>query len=220
MRIRQHVTILLVVAISGAVLLAAAIGSLLVTFEHRVEKLGLLSADFQQVAALARSSHDLLDSVDNRTDIADWNATITPEVERCRADIAALRVSDLLASTQIIEELNVAFESMISSIELLAAGRSGATVSDAHHNAAHVYTTTLERLLNRASVEIHTQRHVLKAHKRQSFQLMGVATILYLFCVMVAREWVVRRLVRPIEELTKEVNAAARDPHRHFSSVT
>jgi hypothetical protein len=220
MRIRQHVSILLLVTISGAVLLATVIGALLVSVERRAETLGLLSADFRNVAALARSSHDLLDTVDHRTDAADWATVITPEVERCQADIAALRVSDLLAGTPIMDELNVAFESMLSSIERLAAGPPNAAARNAHHGAAHVYRLTLERLLERASVEIHTQRQGLKTRQQQSFRLIGVATTLYLVVVMVAREWVVRRLVSPIEQLTKEVNAAARDPHRFFGSTT
>jgi hypothetical protein len=219
MRIRSHISLLLLVAISGALLLAGTVGSLLWMLERQSERSGLASADFQRVEALARCSHDLLASVSDHEGGAEHLPALPVLVERCRADLAALHVSDVVGNMPLLGALAASFEDLArQGLRLVQTDAAPAVARDrtAYRTAVEAYSRTLEELLDAASARAHQEERGVTARRRWSLWIMCAMSAVYLIIVLVMRAWILRQLVRPIERLTHEVEEAAADPRKLF----
>jgi hypothetical protein len=131
-------------------------------------------------------------------------------VERCRENLTSLHMSNLLAEDPILRRVAVSFEEVAN----CAAPASGPLphVAAGYPDVAVEYSRHLGELMDLASIKANGAQHALAGYRRNSAWILGWLTVLYLASVLTAYGWTVRRLVSPIERLTREVEAAAGDP--------
>jgi hypothetical protein len=131
-------------------------------------------------------------------------------VERCRENLTSLQMCNLLADDPVLQRVTVSFED-IASCAAPASG-PGSDVAICSLDATVEYGRRLGELMDLASIRAHGAQDALAAYRRNSAWILGGLTVLYLASVLSAYGWTVRRLVSPIERLTREVEAAAGDP--------
>jgi hypothetical protein len=208
MRIRTHISLLLGISIAGAFALAVGIGSSLWTVASRTELVNETAADLRRVEAFALCSHDLMRSLPPA--MIEGRPALSSMVERCRENLTSLQMSNLLAEDPVLQRVTVSFEE-VANCATPAPG-PGSDVAACSLDAAVEYGRRLGELMDLASIRAHGAQDALATYRRTSAWILGGLAAVYLASVLSAYGWTVRRLVSPIERLTREVEAAAGDP--------
>jgi hypothetical protein len=208
MHIRTHISLLLAISIAGAFALAVGIGSSLWTVASRTEQVNETAADLRRVEAFVLCSHDLMRSLSPA--MIEGRPALSPMVERCRENLTSLHMSNLLAEDPVLQRVTVSFEAIANCTA--PALEPGPDVAACYLGAAAEYGLRLGELMDLASIRAHGAQGALATYRRNSAWILGGLTVLYLVSVLSAYGWTVRRLVSPIERLTREVEAAAGDP--------
>jgi len=121
LRIRTHITILLVVAILGAVSLAVAVGEGTRRIAAAERSSGRLSNDYQRIQDLILNSREVLRVADLlSTESSGVTTIINPLIDRCRDDLTFLSNSEaMLFESSFIDEVLARFEDMVESVVVI-----------------------------------------------------------------------------------------------------
>ncbi len=133
MRIHHHVSIILFVAIAGAIGLALAVGLLLGGLERAAQETGRASEQYQQARMLLADGQDLLETINTLTaDSAQESFVILNHaIERSVVGLARFHHSSLLVEAQPVEQALDALETMIDQSRKLVVSRaSGLSLVD------------------------------------------------------------------------------------------
>ena len=114
MRIHHHVSIILFVAIAGAIGLAVTVGILLGGLERTARSVGKATEQYRQVQTVVASGRELQDTVDRLAlDSGEEVFTVLDQdFERSVLDLANLRHSTLLADPLPVNDAMFVLESM------------------------------------------------------------------------------------------------------------
>ena len=127
MPIRRHISIVLVVAIAGALVLRGAAGWLMLRFERSAQNTGPSSMGYQRVGLLVSDSRKLLVALDilvrKSSDVFELAEGLA---EPCRENLTAIRQLPRFAADPLIAKISSAFE------ELLAQGSIAAQLKQSN----------------------------------------------------------------------------------------
>ena len=213
MRIKNYITVLLLVVIGGAFALAATVGLLLRGLELATRTSGQASEDFQRVQSFVSNSNELLAVMDILTTESSGVFVIAERLnERCRKDLAALRKSAMFADSIAVTELSEAFETLQRHGELAATTRQDSAERDAaleqFDETAATYLVLLEDFETHASTVAQAQELELKQRGQRVYWLLLGAGGAYLFLVVMVRYRTASSLVQPVQSLARAAEHA------------
>ncbi|MCH8153620.1 MAG: EAL domain-containing protein [Planctomycetes bacterium] len=207
MRIHHHVSIILFVAIAGAIGLALAVGLLLGGLERAAQETGRASEQYQQVRMLLADGQDLLETINTLTSDSaqDSFVIMNHAIERSVRGLARFHHSSLLIKAQPVEQALDALETMIEQSRKLVISRaSGLPLVDElerlRANAA-MYMTRLDQVETAAGLAIGEQDQVLAQRRRLIMLIIGLICVVYLAAMERVRHWTTRRLILPVQKL-------------------
>jgi diguanylate cyclase (GGDEF)-like protein len=205
MRIHHHVSILLVVAVLGAVALAGAVGLCLAGTEREVREVQVAAETCERVEEIVADSRALLQVIDWLTpDSSDENlAFVGRDLERCAAALGRLRLRARDDTT--LQEARDALGELAERRDVLAAGRAagfqdGEAFRSLRDGAAE-FRIRLERLRGEAARTASDLEQSLARGRRIVMLIIGLLVVLYLAAIERVRVWTARRLVHPVQKL-------------------
>ena len=213
LRVKNHISILLLVAVGGALGLAAVVGSQLWALERAAETSGHTSQDYQQVQTLITNGNELLAVIDILTTEASGVFVIAERlIERSRRGLVSIHDSAMFSGTDLVVKATATFEEMIEHAELAAITKQ----SDQTHEeavegygvSAESYVRLLEELELHASNFAEHEELQLGKRRETTFWMIFLIGIGYLGFVLYIRRWTTGTLVRPIQALAKASESA------------
>ena len=112
--VKRYITVLLLVAIGGALLLAATVGLTLWNLEQATETSGHASEDFQLVQTFLNNSYELLAVMDILTTESSGVFLVADRLaERCRNDLEKLRKSAMFSGTSLVNTVGDTFQRLV-----------------------------------------------------------------------------------------------------------
>lgn len=217
MRIHHHVSIILFVAIGGAIGLAVTVGVMLGGVERAARAAGMSAEQYLQVETVVANGRELNLSVKSLSPAASEDAftALARDFQRSIITLARLRYSDLLTDHAPVDEAMVALETMARQERGLAQRGSEGTLTAAElvqlHQGVDLYAKRLERLRADAENTAESLDNRLSARRRLMMLVVGVICILYLAIIDRVRHWTTRQLVHPVQTLAAAAMKAMED---------
>ncbi|MHC4220386.1 MAG: diguanylate cyclase domain-containing protein, partial [Planctomycetota bacterium] len=207
MRIHHHVSIILFVAIAGAIGLAVTVGVLLGGLERTARAAGKAAEQHQQVQTVVDGGRELQGTVDALTIDAGESAftMVDQDFERSVLDLAKLRHSALLTDTLPVEEAMLALETMARQGRRLAERRAAGLLRPEElqqfSDGVALYMKRLNDVERTAATAAGDRDGALSRHRRLIMIFIGVICIFYLAVIERVRHWTTRRLIHPVQML-------------------
>ena len=205
MRVKNYISILLLVGIGGALGLGATVATLLVKLNRAAEQSGHASSDFQLVQTFVSNSHELLAVMDILTAESSGVFLLVERLtDRCRGNLAALRDSSMFAGTSSVTKISEAFESLVEASGRAAIANETPAKEKAlqHFDAlAETYVGLLEDLDDRASSLASQQMRELEKRRGRTMWTISGIGIFYLAPIVLIRGWTTKRLTQPVQSL-------------------
>ncbi len=215
MQVRSYLSTLLLTAIGSALLLSAVVGTVLWRKEKALRSSGQASEDYLLVHGLTNQSSELLLALDLVT--MDSSA-LSVMVERMAGQymeiIEALEESGSLVPREDVGEVKGSFERVMRQAEVAFVALENTDEKRDHLNRLDTliqkHIGALERLRTNASRLAREQVDILKAKQRHTFVWIGLAFVAYLTLMVLLRQWLTRRLVRPLNVLSSAAERAGK----------
>jgi diguanylate cyclase (GGDEF)-like protein len=207
MRIANHVSIILFVAIAGAIGLALSVGMLLSGLEQAADASGRTAEQQRTTEMLVGYGQELVDAVDalNTEDSERSLAIVGNATQRCLVHLLELRHAPVLIEMGPLEEAVFSAEQMIQHIQQAEKRRSaGVLVPEdiaALKQTAQLCMLRIDQLHSEAAAAAVEQTSVLTGRRRMIMLIISVVCVIYLAVIERVRQWTTRRLVRPVQEL-------------------
>ena len=216
MKIQSHVSVILFVAIAGAIGLALAVGILLVGLEQAAQQSAKASEQQQQIETLASYGQELRDAIDTLTVDSPHESFVIVDrgIERCLADLIGLRHASLIVDIAPVDGALEPLRKMIDQSQEMAAGLASGQAVTNHliqlRATAEQYLQRLSELERSAVSAAESSAQALARRRRFIMLTIGVICLLYLAVIERVRHWTMRRLVRPVQVLADAaINAIA-----------
>ncbi|MHC4428163.1 MAG: diguanylate cyclase domain-containing protein, partial [Planctomycetota bacterium] len=207
MRIHHHVSIILFVAIAGAIGLAVTVGVLLGGLERAARSAGKAAEQYRQVQTVVAGARELQETVDS-LEPESGEATFTmldQDFERAVLDLAKLRHSALLEDTLPVEEAMLALETMARQGRRLAERRAAGLLQPEDiqqlSDGISLYMKRLHGVERSAAVAAGDKDRSMSRRRKAIMVVIGVICILYLAVIERVRHWTTRRLIHPVQTL-------------------
>ncbi|MHC4415004.1 MAG: putative bifunctional diguanylate cyclase/phosphodiesterase [Planctomycetota bacterium] len=207
MRIHHHVSIILFVAIAGAIGLALAVGVFLAGLERAARESGKASEQYHQIESLVAHGQELLETINalSPESARESFAFVERALELAVTDLAKLRHALLLVDPSAVEEpLRVLERTFKLSRQLAAEGRSGPRAQDEvallRENAA-IYVARLGEVAATAAEAAGGRDRTLARRRKIIMLTIGLICIVYLAVIERVRHWTTRRLIFPVQKL-------------------
>ena len=205
MTVKRYITVLLLVAIGGALLLAATVGLTLWNLEQATETSGHASEDFQLVQTFLNNSYELLAVMDILTTESSGVFLVADRLaERCRNDLEKLRKSAMFSGTSLVITVGDTFQRLVEKgSEAAISGSSGDKESalEEFDAIAESYVGLLDELQQEAAAAAAEQADELEARRRLAIASIAAIGIVYLAVVVLVRSRLAKRLVQPLQDL-------------------
>ena len=122
MRIQHHVSIILFVAVAGAIGLAITVGLMLGSIERAARAAGKSAEQYSQVQMVVASGRELRATVESLTTDSSGDAyrVLERDLQRSAVSLARMRYSGLLPAKSLVDEVMVVLETMIRQERRLA----------------------------------------------------------------------------------------------------
>ena len=206
MRVKNHISLLLAVVITGGLGLTLTAGISFWQIRSVSESSGLASKDFQLVETFVADSYEWLSAMDLLTSESSGVFLIAERLtERCIGDISRLKTSQISSLSRLIEEIDKTFA------DLTVAGGEAAvseSLTDSKRKAlerfdvlAETFVELLEDLEAAARVAANRQTAALETRWSRTLWMISVITILYVVVVILVHRWTARQLVKPLQAL-------------------
>jgi diguanylate cyclase (GGDEF)-like protein len=209
MRIHHHVSIILFVAIAGAIGLAVTVGVLLGGLERAARSAGKAAEQYRQVQTVVAGARELQETVDSLGPES-GEAVFTvldQDFERAVLDLAKLRHSALLVNTLPVEEAMLALETMARQGRRLAERRAAGLVQSEEiqqfRDGIALFMKRLYGVEREAAVAAGDKDRFLSQRRKTIMIVIGVICILYLAVIERVRHWTTRRLIHPVQMLAR-----------------
>ncbi len=207
MRIHHHVSIILFIAIAGAIGLALAVGLFLGGIERAGREAGTASEQFEQVNDMAVASGDLRDTVESLAadTPAETLALVGRALEQSATKLAALRYGSLIDDESLVQDGVETLGRMADLAGALAAARDAGHTDQERlselQEASAVYQTQLETLRGAAAAAAADRDRALSRRSKLAMLTIGLVCIIYLGVIERVRLWTTRRLIHPVQRL-------------------
>jgi diguanylate cyclase (GGDEF)-like protein len=217
MRIHHHVSIILFVAIAGAVGLAVTVGILLTDLERAARSAGEAAEQYRQVETVVASGRELQETVDALT-LASGEESFTAldrDFEQAVLDVATLRHSALLVDVVPVEDALLVLETLVRQGRRLAERRAAGILQPQElgqfRDGIALYMQRLGLVELDAAAAAGDRERSLSWRRELLMVIIGVFCILYLAVIERVRHWTTRRLVHPVQTLAKAAMQAMED---------
>ncbi len=217
MRIHHHVSIILIVAIAGAVCLAVTVGVLMGGVERAARKSGKAAEQYQQVVAVVTTAGELRKTVDALTVEAtlDVYQLLDRDLERSVVELAKLRHSTLLADQEAVDNAMLSLDTIARRARMLTGRRAmGAVDPDElqdFRDGTIQYVTKLQHVEEEAAATAARTDRMLSYRRQLIMVAIGVICILYLAVIERVRHWTTSRLIHPVQSLARAAMRALED---------
>ncbi len=217
MRIHHHVSIILVVAIVGAIGLVVTIGVLLGGIERAARAAGTSAEQYAQVEMVVANGRELDATV--RTLIPDSSQdafrALDRDFERSLVALTKLRNSALLTKQAPVDDAALALETVARQGRQLAVRSTSGELTAADfarlRNGIGLYERRLEKVRRNAAKTAGRLDDELTARRRLMMVVVGVICILYLAIIERVRHWTTKNLVHPVQTLARTAMQAMQD---------
>jgi len=208
MRIHHHISIILIVAIVGAIALVATIGVLVGGIERAARAAGTSAEQYIQVEMIVINGRELQETV--RTlkpdSSGDLFRALDRDFERSVIGLMKLR-SSVLTDKAPVADARRALETMAHQGRQLAARRRAGELTAGDltplRDGIGLYERRLENLRQNAAKTAESLDAELTARRRLMMVVVGVMSILYLAIIERVRHWTTRHLVNPVQTLAR-----------------
>jgi diguanylate cyclase (GGDEF)-like protein len=207
MRIHHHVSIILFVAIAGAIGLAVTVGILVGGLERSARSAGKAGEQYRHVQLVVDGARDLQKRVDTLT-LDSGEAVFTvldQDFERAVLDLAKLRHSSLLVDTLPVDEALITLETMARQGRRVAERRAAGLLQDEDlqqfRDGIALYMKRLHDVERDAALAAGDRDRDLAQRRKLMMVLVGMICILYLAVIERVRHWTTRRLIHPVQTL-------------------
>ena len=216
MRIQHHVSMLHIVAIVGAIALAATVGMLMSVIESATRGLTVATERHDRLVDLeaqAETLDGLINTLDPKT-ASDELLAVGPTTYRWRAELVALREAPDQLEDVSFDSAIKPLEQMIQECLAILGGKQSSQQRREAIAQLQVHSTTYVQTLNELKLSAASAAEATPAALARRRQLgmiaIGILCLLYLAMIEHTRYWTTRRLVRPIEELARAAVQAMR----------
>ncbi|MHC4969353.1 MAG: hypothetical protein ACYTF4_12145, partial [Planctomycetota bacterium] len=210
MRIHHHFSIILCVAVVGAMGLVVAVGVLLGGVEAAAHEHGVASDQLEQVEHLVAESTALMEAVDRLTarSTEESFAVVDRSIEQSMEHLAKLRHASLVFEPGSVGR---ALEALRESRKL--ALERGAGVPDPDElqrfrDSVAAYARTLIDVETGAATAAREQARALARQRRLIMLIIGAICFAYLAAIERVRHWTTRHLIHPIQRLADAARQA------------
>lgn len=209
MRIHHHVSILLFVAIAGAIGLAVAVGVSLGTIERAARESGIAAGQYEHVERFVGDGRELLDMIDTLTlDSSEASfAIVHRSLERAESDLARLAQVSMLEEVLAVRDALDIVEEMIQQSSLVSISRAAGVLElgelQQFRRRVAIYVQHLEQVRDGAKVAATAQEGRLRLRRKIVMLFIGLICILYLALIERVRRWTTRRLIDPVQKLAE-----------------
>ncbi len=214
MRIHHHVSIILFVAIAGAIGLAVSVGLMLGSIERAARTAGRSAEQYSHVEMVVANGRELGATVESLTigSSRDAYAALERDLQRSAITLARLRNNDLLPITAPVDEAMVVLQAMTRQERRLAdrgmAGELDAAELSQFRDSVSNYMMRLEAMRMTALDTAGSLDLELSMRRRCMMLIVGVICIVYLAIIDRVRHWTTRRLVHPVQTLARAAMTA------------
>ena len=207
MRIHHHVSIILFVAIAGAIGLALSVGLLLVGLERAARAAGEASEQYHQVESVVVDGREL------QAAVAGLSAESSPgqltkvekAIERSILDLAKLRHSSLIDGISSMDEAQRVLQTMAGKSRKLVEQREVGPLSTVSltrfRDGISLYLKRLDTVDRDSAGAAAAQDNTLANRRKGIMIVIGIICILYLALIERIRHWTTRRLIHPVQKL-------------------
>jgi diguanylate cyclase (GGDEF)-like protein len=217
MRIHHHVSIILLVAIVGAIALAATVGVMIGGVERAARAAGMSAEQYSQVENVVGNGRDLTLSVKSLSSSStqDTFAALGRDLQRSIVTLARLRYSVLVADKGPVEHAMLALETIARQEQQLKQHGQEGTLTAAEltrfQGGMDLYMRRLDTLRDGAAKTARTFDAQLSSRRRLMMIVVGIICILYLAVIDRLRHWTTRRLVLPVQTLASAAVKSMRE---------
>ncbi len=210
MRVQHHFSIILFVAVVGAIGLAGAVGVLLGGLEDAAHEFGTASDQQQRVQQLVTEGEGLLGAVNGLTirSSEESFAVVDRAIEQSLVRLIQLRHASLVFQPEPV--LNALRE--LEDCRQLAATRSAGVQHpdqlEQLRTSVGRYAVALGRINADASNAVQRLTRELARRRRVIMLTIGVICFLYLAAIERIRHWTTRHLIDPIQKLADAARQA------------
>jgi diguanylate cyclase (GGDEF)-like protein len=204
MRIHHHVSILLFVAIAGAIGLALAVGLFLGGLERAARASGKASEQYLQIEMLVEEARELEGTIGTLRPASSADALIVVDraIEGRRSDLTRFRYTVLLDDDRVVKEAIGILDRMMERFGTLARdGAADAEALAALREDAADYLRLLEQVEGSAALASTGQEQALGRRRKLIMLVIGLICIAYLAVIERVRQWTTRRLIHPVQRL-------------------
>ena len=207
MRIANHVSIILFVAISGAIGLALSVGMLLSGLEESADASGRAAERQRTTELLLGYGQEFVDAADavSLEDSEQSLAVLNRATERCLVHLLELRHAPVLIEKELVQQAVFSAEQMIRHVQQAQQRRSaGALAADdlaALNRTAQLCMRRIDQLHGAAAAAAAEQMSALTGRRRLIMLIISVVCVAYLAVIERVRQWTTQRLVRPVQAL-------------------
>jgi diguanylate cyclase (GGDEF)-like protein len=204
MRIHHHVSILLFVAIAGAIGLALAVGLFLGGLERAARASGKASEQYLQIEMLVEEARELKGTIGTLSPASSTDAitVVDRAIEGRRSDLTRFRYTVLLDDDRVVKEAIGILDRMMAGARILA--RDDAVDPEALatlQEYAADYLRLLEQVEGSAALASTGQDQALGRRRKLIMLVIGLICIAYLAVIERVRQWTTRRLIHPVQRL-------------------
>jgi diguanylate cyclase (GGDEF)-like protein len=210
MRIHHHFSIILCVAVVGAMGLVAAVGVLLGGVEAAAHEHGIAADQLEQVELLVAESAALMEAVDglNARSTEESFAGIDRTIEHSLAQLAKLRHASLVFEP---ESVGRALDALQQSRKLAMDRSAGVPHPDElqrFRDSAATYARALADVETGAATAAREQARTLARQRRMIMLIIGAICFAYLAAIERVRHWTTRHLIDPLQKLADAARQA------------
>jgi diguanylate cyclase (GGDEF)-like protein len=219
MRIHHHFSIILCVAVLGAMGLVAAAGVLLKGMESAAHEHGMASDQLEQVKLLVGEGEALLEAAEALTarSTVESFAVVDRTIEHSMVQLVKLRYAPLVFAPEPVVR---ALEALQQSRELGINRTAGVPHPDElarFRESAAAYARALVDLETSAATAAREHARTLARRRRVIMLLIGAICFAYLAVIERVRHWTTRHLIDPIQKLAdaarQAMSGGAASPH-------
>ncbi|MHC4101213.1 MAG: hypothetical protein ACYSW1_10095 [Planctomycetota bacterium] len=207
MRIHHHVSIILFVAIAGAIGLAVTVGVLLGSLERAARSAGKAAEQYRQVQTVVTGARELQETVESLGPESGEAAftMLDQDFERAVLDLANLRHSALLDDPLPVEEAMLVLETMARQGRRLAERQAAGILQPEEvqqfRDGISLFMKRLYGVERDAATAAGDRDRALARARKVIMVVIGVICILYLAVIERVRHWTTRRLIHPVQTL-------------------
>ncbi len=217
MRIHHHVSIILLVAIVGAIGLAVTVGLMIGGVERAARAAGMSAEQHSQVESVVANGRDLRLTAKALTP-GSSQAVFTAlgrDLQRSIVTLARLRYSVLVADKAPVEQAMLALETIARQEQQLKRRGQEGTLRAAEltrfQGGLDLYLRRLTTVRGVAAKTAERLDAQLSSRRRLMMLVVGIICILYLAVIDRVRHWTTRRLIQPVQALASAAVKSMRE---------